>query len=204
MNSGLIPGGQILSKRRTVFFTSVDPMDKEHKDPETVDMKAPRIARCLQTAWNIKTRCVGLKFYRTRSNAIILYNTLPAYCILKAIKMETGAIIYEKVYASPRPPPRISFKHDWKKELGSEVARQAEVSQPTQPKTTNPIHRTGRPVMTEQTSSSSAQEIDKRFLLGCESINDRTGRPVYSCVPVSVERLDKDKDADENVDADQV
>ena len=30
-----------------------------------------------------------------------------------------------------------------------------------------------------------------------------TERPVKSCVPVSVERLDKDKDADENVDADQ-
>ena len=28
-------------------------------------------------------------------------------------------------------------------------------------------------------------------------------RPVKSCVPVSVERVDKDKDADENVDADQ-
>ena len=31
----------------------------------------------------------------------------------------------------------------------------------------------------------------------------RTVRLVNSCVPVSVERLDKDKDADENVDADQ-
>ena len=70
-NSGLIPGGQHLSKRQTLFFTSVDPMGKEHKDPETVDMKAPRIARCLQTAWDIKTRCVGLKFYRTRSNDIV-------------------------------------------------------------------------------------------------------------------------------------
>ena len=29
-------------------------------------------------------------------------------------------------------------------------------------------------------------------------------RPVNSCVPVSLERLDKDKDADENVDADQI
>ena len=28
MNSGLIPGGQDLSKRQTVFFTSVDPMNK--------------------------------------------------------------------------------------------------------------------------------------------------------------------------------
>ena len=32
----------------------------------------------------------------------------------------------------------------------------------------------------------------------------RTGRFVSSCVPVSVECLDRDNDADENVDADQV
>ena len=37
--------------------------------------------------------------------------------------METGEVIYENVYASPRPPPKISLKHDWMKELGSEVAR---------------------------------------------------------------------------------
>ena len=35
------------------------------------------------------------------------------------------------------------------------------------------------------------------------STNERTGRLVNSCVPVSVERLDQDKDADENADADQ-
>ena len=37
----------------------------------------------------------GFQFYQTRCNAIILYNTLPAYCIPKAIKMETGEILYE-------------------------------------------------------------------------------------------------------------
>ena len=31
-----------------------------------------------------------------------------------------------------------------------------------------------------------------------------TVKHVYSCVPVSVERLGKDKDADEDVDADQI
>ena len=144
------------------------------------------------------------KFYQTRSNAIILHDTLPAYCIPKAVMMETGEIIYEKVKWSPRPPPKISFTDNWMKELGSEVAGHGESSQRTQPKTTNPIVRTGRPVSTEQTFSSSAQDIDKRFLLGCESTNERTGRPVYNCVPVSVERVDKDEDADENVDADQV
>ena len=47
------------------------------------------------------------------------------------------------------------------------------------------------------------RKSEKDVLFGCESTNVRTGRPVDSCVPVSVERVDKDKDADENVDADQ-
>ena len=47
--------------------------------------------------------------------------------------METGEIIHEKVHQSPQPPPEISLRHDWMKELGPEVARQAEGYQPTQP-----------------------------------------------------------------------
>ena len=48
--------------------------------------------------------------------------------------METGEVIYEKVHMSPRPPPKISLKHDWMKELRSEVARQpeGEVVQPSE------------------------------------------------------------------------
>ena len=43
-NSRLIPGGQNLSERQTVFFTFVDPMNKEHKDPDVIDLDAPRLA----------------------------------------------------------------------------------------------------------------------------------------------------------------
>ena len=109
MNSGLIPGGQNLSKRQTVFFTSVDPLNKEHKDPETVDLKVPRLAQYMQTTWKKHQNTVywvdikfaqkkGLKFCHTRSNAIILYDTLPTYCIPKAIMMKSGEVICEKVY----------------------------------------------------------------------------------------------------------
>ena len=59
-----------------------------------------------------------------------------------------------------------------------------------------------RPV-SEQPPGLLTKEIEKDVLFGCESTNSRTGRLVKSCVPVSVERADKDKDADENVDADQ-
>ena len=104
--------------------------------------------------------------------------------------METGEIIYEKVYESPRPPPKISLRNNWMKELGSEVAGGGEDSQQTQPNP-NPIVRTERPVVTEQTFRSSAQEIDTRFSLDCESTN------------LSVERLDKDKDTDKDVESSQ-
>ena len=90
------------------------------------------------------------------------------------------------------------------KELGSEVAGGSDDSQQTQPETKNPIVRTERLVKSEHASGSLAQEIDKGVLFVCESTNVRTVSLVNSCVSVSVERLDKDKDADENVDADQI
>ena len=67
--------------------------------------------------------------------------------------MKTGEVLYEKVYMSPRPPPKISLKHQWKRELGSEHAQRPEVGQlsrsfqSNQP-TLNPIReRTVRPVI---------------------------------------------------------
>ena len=51
INSGLIPEGQILNKRQTVFFLFVNPMDEEHKNPETIDLEAHRLARYMHTAW---------------------------------------------------------------------------------------------------------------------------------------------------------
>ena len=40
----MIPGGQNLSKRQTVFFTSVDPVNREHRDSNNSDLEAPRLA----------------------------------------------------------------------------------------------------------------------------------------------------------------
>ena len=85
-----------MSKRQTVFFTSVDPMNKEHKDADVINLDAPRLAWYKQKVWkkHQNTVCLvdiklaqekGFKFYQGRSNVIILYDTLPTYCIPKAI-----------------------------------------------------------------------------------------------------------------------
>ena len=64
ISSGLISGGQILSNRQTVFFLLVDPMDKEHKDPDTIDLGAPRRAQYKHEAWKKHQNTV----YRVDSN----------------------------------------------------------------------------------------------------------------------------------------
>ena len=55
--------------------------------------------------------------------------TLPAYCIPKVVRLETGEVLYERPYVSPRPPPKISLRHDhdWTRgndQLGSTVEQQ--------------------------------------------------------------------------------
>ena len=60
INSGLIPGGQNLSKRQTVFFLPLSPMEKEHKDPEKFDLEAPRLAQYMNKAWKKhQNTCIG-------------------------------------------------------------------------------------------------------------------------------------------------
>ena len=140
INNGLVLGGQNLSKRQTVFFLPVDHRDKDHKDLEYVDFSVPRRARSVHSAWKKHQDAVfwvdidlaikeGLTFYQTRSNAIILQGTLPAHCILKVERLKTGEKLYERQYLSPRPPPKISLKHDhnWTKgndQSGSTVEHQ--------------------------------------------------------------------------------
>ena len=137
VNNGLIPGGQDLSRRQKVFFLPIDPRDTDHKDPEHIDLSVPRRTRYVHSAWKRHQDALfrvdidlaireGLTLHQTRSNAIILQETLPAHCIPKVERLKTGEKMYERRYFSPRPPPKISLRHDhnWtrkKCELGSTV-----------------------------------------------------------------------------------
>ena len=197
ISNGLIPGGQNLSRRQSVFFLPVDPRDEDHKDPENIDYSVPRHARYVQNTWKRHQDTVflididlgiikeGLKFYQTRSNAIILQGALPANCIVRAERLRNGEKLYERQYLSPRPPPKISLRHDlnWRKgkDQGSTVEHrpvgkfvqqslgetlQSGSSKPTQ--SLKPIEdRTGQPV---------TQEIVGK-LQGELSSSDRSGQP---------------------------
>ena len=93
-NSGLTARGPNSSKeRQTVFFTAVNSMNKDHRDPQELDLTKPRPASYKQkwkrhqdTVYWVDIQLAqrkGLKFYQRRCNAIFLYDTLPAHCISK-------------------------------------------------------------------------------------------------------------------------
>ena len=201
-------------KTNSVLFCLFDPRDESHRDPERIDFSVPRLARYMHSAWKRHQDAVfwvdidlaireGLTFYQTRSNAIILQGTLPAHYISKAERLKSGEMLYERRYLSPRPPPKISLKHDhnWTKgndQSGSTVEHQpvgklvqqsfgeaprAESSKPTQSKP-NPIcDRTGKPVDTErvfleQGNTSHSQEIVGKRLQEELDSSDRTEKPV--------------------------
>ena len=79
--------------------------------------------------------------------------------------MESGEIIYEKVYASPWSPPTISFKDNWIKELDSEVAGSSKDSQRIQPKPKTQLSSTERPVCGEK------EEIEERTKFDRDTLN---------------------------------
>ena len=92
-----------------MFFLLVDPRDESHRDPERIDFSVPRLARYMHSAWKRHQDAVfwvdidlaisdGLMFYQTRSNAIILQGTLPAYYISKVERLKTGEMLYERRY----------------------------------------------------------------------------------------------------------
>ena len=146
----------------------------------------------------------GLTFYQTRSNAIILQGTLPAYCIPKVERLKTGEVLYERPYLSPRPPPKISLRHDhdWTRgndQLSSTVEQQpvgklvqqcfgeaprVKLSKPTQSKPNpkpNPIcDRSGKLEDTERVfvdkgKTSRSHKIDDKRLHKELGSSERSG-----------------------------
>ena len=105
--------------------------------------------------------------FTTRSQ-LIVSRRLPRW--------KTGVIIYEKVYASPRPSPMISFKDNWMNELDSEVAGSSKDTQRIQPKPKTQLSSTVRPVCGQE----STKEIEKRTVFDHEDVIDSTStvRPV--------------------------
>ena len=143
-------------------------MNQDDRVPQELDLTKPRLASYKQK-WKRHQDAVywvdiqlaqrkGLKFFQTRCNAIIFYDTLPAYCISKVSVMKYKLITYRKLYVSPRPPSKISHNDNWMNGLDSEATGSSKDTQRIQPKPKTQISRTGR--------SIGGQEFHKEIAKG--------------------------------------
>ena len=110
----------------------------------------------------------------------------------------------KKAYMSPRPPPKISLRHDWTKELGSkvdrppegevirqpegEVARQAKFFQQTQLIPIPIRDRTGQPGIAQDVISVQACSSEDSKSLNVEQTHDRSGQPGKDTVAIQDDR----------------
>ena len=193
INSGLIFGGQNSSERQTVFFLLVDLMDKSHKDPDEIDLNVPRRAQYLHNAWKRHQDAAywvdinlamkkGLTFYQTRSNAIILQETLPAYCIPKVVRLKTGEVFVRKSIHATSTSAKDLIKARMEKRVGFGNCSTSRIFQPTQP-IPNPIReRSGRLDNQDGRNTSSSQEINVNSSGEELCSSERTERPAETVV----------------------
>ena len=87
---------------------------------EEHDMSQPRYVR-YKHVWTVAQEAVywvdivraqrmGLKFYQTKSNAIILHETLPPACIERVVSRKNREILCTRISKSPRPAHTIIRK----------------------------------------------------------------------------------------------
>ena len=127
IQSGLITGGKDVKQRiQTVFFTAVNHKLAHLHKQRDYDVTKPRIAVYKQN-WKLHQNTVywatlrvalkkGSTFYQTRSNAIILHNTLPVAKIEKVVVMSSEEVLNNKIYESPRSPRKVILKPAWHEE----------------------------------------------------------------------------------------
>ena len=107
--SGLIPGGSLKRDRQSVFFTAVNPMDDDQGMGEIrYNLDKPRIAPYKNTRrpyqntvyWcNSKDRSEErIAILSNTITPFVLYNTLLAIRIEKAVCMKTKEELFHKIY----------------------------------------------------------------------------------------------------------
>ena len=121
LKSGLFAGGGESKEGQTIFFTPLKPFgdipdEEEPRDDLSKPIKAHYHSKSRQDAvyWIILARAQdkGLQFWQTRSHAVIICGSVPAYCIYKVISQKGKRTFFERL-STPRPAQKIVLKSAW-------------------------------------------------------------------------------------------
>ena len=161
LQSGLIAGGKESRGRHTVFFTPLDLFgdnpDEEHPgDDFSKQRKAHYHSKWKTTQdavyWvNLaRTRDNGFRVWQTRSNAVIVYNSLPA------ISQKREQTLVERL-STPRPAPKIAFKSSWQ----TQQQQQQDTSESSSSRTPKPVRKVEREQKEDQGNSTENPETSR-------------------------------------------
>ena len=129
----------------------------------------------------------GVKFYQTRSNAIILNDTFLVYCIPKAIMMGSGEVIYEKstCVTSTSSKDFLQRQLDEKNWVQKLLEVEKTPNEPNQRPKIQMLEQADLLCQSKQ-SGSSVQEIENVANLTAKAPMKEKGDLFSICVPVSV------------------
>ena len=132
LTSGLIAGRESKEGRQTIFFTppnpfGYNPAEEEPSDDLSKPRKIHNHSKWINTQdavyWVNLARAQnkGLRFWQTRSNAVIVHNSVPADCIYKVISQNGDRILFGRLSTS-RPAPRVTLKSNcqWQQQSNCE------------------------------------------------------------------------------------
>ena len=178
IDAGLIAGRRNSSRRRqTVLFTAVDPVEVHLHEQKEFDLTKPRLASYKQK-WKVHSDAMywvifrlaqrkGLPFFfQTRSNAIILHDTLPSFCIKRVVSTKIQEVSHTKTYRSPRPAPTDTLKDNWQKDWKHDAAASSSSFKSIQLKRKDRVAGTGEPVTVGDRvrfdQESKSKHVEKR------------------------------------------
>ena len=99
--------------------------------------------------------------------------------------MKTEEIIYQRVYVSPRPPPKTSYKDNWMCDLDSDIAGSSKDTQRIGPKSKTQLSSTGRPVCGKR------EEIEERTTFDLDTLNQEKHDEVIDPTSTGDANVDK-------------
>ena len=142
-NSGLIAGGQNSSKeRQTIFFTAANPMHKDPRDPQDLDLTKPRLASYKQkwkrdqdTVYWVDMQLAQRKGLKFKQEVTQLSLTMHSQLIVSRDGIWRTHIRQSICVTSTTTDDH--HKDNWMKELDSEVAGSSKGTQRSQPKNSN-------------------------------------------------------------------
>ena len=124
MENGLIAGGkQSKEGRQTIFFTPLNPFGvNPDEEAPSDDFTIPRKVQ-YHSNWKHDQDAVnwvklsraqdqGLRFWQTKSRAIIVRNPMPADCIYRVISQNGGRTLSARL-STPRLAPKVTLRSNW-------------------------------------------------------------------------------------------